>query len=637
MATIDPGLRAIAELERTSGHAAEAMFEARAFRRTETGARRIPVLIVWEGGIEPLEQAGVRVRSAQDGIVTADLPTTAISQLRSLRGGHFELARPMKRELDISLPEMKGTLVHAGPPAIRGTGVIIGIVDSGIDYQHGGFRTPEGQTRIRAIWDQNLNARPNETPPAGFTYGVEYKMARINQALAMQNPLTKVRHQDDDIGHGTHVAGIAAGDGSDAGNGRPPSTFVGVAPEAEIILVSNKVTTAALGDSVTTLEGVRYIFDTAAALARPCVVNMSQGDNIGPHDGTSPLEIGLDRLLNAPGRAFVKSAGNEGASNRHASGRLAQGASEQMAFDIDVDDPTPETIDIWYGAADRFTFRIQPPGGSPSIAVTAGQEPDPIVLPNGNHVIVTSTVDHPLNRQNRINVTLSPGGTSSIASGRWNIVLTGATVAPNGGTYHAWIERGHPSVTAEFVSANRGRGCTISIPGTGHRIITAGSYATNGTSAGNLSSFSSRGPTRDGRQAPTLCAPGQVITSARARTEGSGSGPYLGMQGTSMAAPHVAGVVALMLSVNPALTQEEIKDRLQRTARSDAFTGPSVNDDNWGRGKLDAQAAVRVATLDSESPTLPEESALRPTRRVPTRQRRTRRGKPRSRKRPADA
>jgi subtilisin family serine protease len=322
---VDPALRALVHIESIGGQVLASMESAGSASRTTAGERSVAVLLEWDGEIDRLERFGARIRSAGGGIVTADLPLSKVKQLSRLKAKYVELARPLRRELDVSLPEIRASLVHAATPANRGAGVIVGIIDSGIDFRHGAFKDVNDQTRIRSIWDQTLTPQANESSPSGFNYGVEYSMAKINQALAAANPATVVRHSDDEVGHGTHVAGIAAGDGSDPGLGKPAFTFVGVAPEAEIIFVANRSDTQEFGNSVTTLEAVRYIFARAGQLNRPCVINLSQGDNIGPHDGTSLLERGIDAELGAPGRAFVKSAGNEGASSRHAEGRVTDG------------------------------------------------------------------------------------------------------------------------------------------------------------------------------------------------------------------------------------------------------------------------------------------------------------------------
>jgi subtilisin family serine protease len=500
-----------------------------------------------------------------------------------------EGSRPMLRELDLAVVDSRANLVHTGPPGHRGTGVIVGIVDSGIDWTHDCFRRADGTTRILSIWDQFLTPQAGESNPPGFSYGVEYTRAQIDAALAGTG---NVRHTDGDtqVGHGTHVAGIAAGDGSAAGGpGNPPAgTFVGVAPEADIIVVANQGGNPGLGDSARTLDAINYIFQRAAAVNRPVVVNQSQGDNLGPHDGTSLLERGIDNLLGGAGRAMVKSAGNAAADRIHAEGTVTAGAPQIVQFTVGAGDTTPETIDIWYEGADRFAFRITEPGGPTSATVNPGNSTT-LNLGNGNSVFVDSRTADPNNGDNRIFLTISRGSAATLEAGTWSFTLTGTTVV--NGRFDAWIQRGNR--IASFNAPHENPARTISTPGTANEVITAASYITRGAGVGGISAFSSRGPTRDGRPAPDVAAPGQLVISARASTLGGDT--YHSLQGTSMASPHVAGAVALMLQANPNLTQQQIKDCLRNNARSDAFTGATPNN-TWGGGKLDVRAAFDCAS-----------------------------------------
>jgi subtilisin family serine protease len=538
---------------------------------------------------EQLEAAGLVVTTRAGDVVAGDIALSQVERLDALEGVVLiESARAMIAELDLSVPEIGAATVHTGPPGLRGAGVIVGIIDSGIDWRHETFRDPLNQTRILRIWDQNLIPQVGESSPAPFGYGVEYDSARINVALSAPNPLSVVRHMDDNIGHGTHVAGIAAGDGSPAGNGRPPSTFVGVAPEADIVLVSNRVTTEAMGDSASTLDAVRYIFDVAQTLGRPCVINLSQGDNLGPHDGTSLLERGIDNLLGPAGRSMVKSAGNAANAGVHASGTIAPGGSASVSLLVPANDTSSDTIDFWYGASDRISVRIASPGGVASAVVAAGTTTT-LTLANGNRVFVDSVLNHPNNGDNRIYLQLQRGTAATVEQGTWTVTLSGVTITL--GTWNGWVERGDrvPQLLPPF----RNEAITISVPGTSREVITAGSYITRGPGLGNLSTFSSRGPTRDGRPAPTLSAPGQVITSALVGA--SGTNQWTTMSGTSMAAPHLTGVVALMLQAAPTMTQTQIINCLTGTARTDSFTGATPNTD-WGAGKVDAVRAVACAS-----------------------------------------
>lgn len=201
-------------------------------------------------------------------------------------------------------------------------------------------------------------------------------------------------------------------------------------------------------------------------------------------------------------------------------------------------------------------------------------------------------VNHPNNGDNRIYVQLLPGSVPAVQQGTWTVTLTGMTVADGG--WHAWIERG--TTVPQFIDTHRNEQVTISVPGTSSKVITAASYITKGAGVGNLSTFSSHGPTRDGRAAPTIAAPGQQVLSANSGA-GTTTTQYIGMSGTSMAAPHVAGAVALMLQASPTLTQQQIIGRLTNNGRSDAFTG-SVPNADWGAGKLDVKATVRSVVND---------------------------------------
>lgn len=539
-----------------------------------------------------LTKAGLNISTRSGDIITGDV---AISKLETLDRLDevilIEGARPLIPELNVSLPEARVNAVHVGPPGLRGAGVIVGIIDSGIDWRHQAFRNALGATRVLRIWDQSLNPNPGESSPAPFGYGVEYDAVHINAAINSPNPLLVVRHMDDSLGHGTHVAGIAAGDGSAAGNGAPAFTFVGVAPEADIVVVANRVTTDALGDSASTLDAVQYIVNLAQGLGRPCVINLSQGDNIGPHDGTSLLERGIDNLLGGPGRLMVKSAGNAAGGNIHASGNILLGHSVRLPMLFPINNSTPDTVDIWYSGADRFSVRITPPGGSASAVVNAGSSTT-LNFPGGNQVFVDSVIGHPNNGDNRIYLQFSPGAAATIAPGNWTIRLGGTTVVV--GKWHAWIERGNN--IPQFTGPLGDDAVTISVPGTAREVITAASYITKGAGVGNLATTSSRGPTRDGRAAPTLAAPGQSIMSAAVGA--SGTNQYKSMGGTSMAAPHITGVIALMLQADPQLTQAIAIQCLTGTARRDVFTGTTPNSD-WGAGKMDAQRAVKCV---SQSP-----------------------------------
>ena len=414
---------------------------------------------------------------------------------------------------------------------------------------------------------------------------MEYTNAQINAALATATPFNAVRHRDPGL-HGTHVTGIAAGDGSAPGQGRPGGTFVGVAPEADIIVVANASNGAeGLGTSANTLDAVNYMYQRAGTLSRPCVINMSLGDNLGPHDGTSLLERGLDNLLGGPGRAFVKSAGNAGNAACHAQGTIATGATQDVRFNQPAGDNGANQIDVWYRGTDAFRVSVIDPAGNSVGPVNVGTATT-FTLPGGNTVRIDHRNNDAFNGDRRVFMTFAPGSMGNMRAGNWTIRLT-SIASPGGGRFDAWIQRGN--VVPGFLAPHENAARTISTPGTAREVITAANYVTRGAGVGSLSSSSSRGPTRDGRAAPTVAAPGEMIMSASA--ESAGGDPYRSMGGTSMAAPHVTGTIALMLQKNSTRTQADIKACLESTARNDAQTGPVPNT-AWGAGKLDSNAAV---------------------------------------------
>ncbi len=497
-------------------------------------------------------------------------------------------------KLDMSLPAIGADRVHAHAPPILGEDVIIGAIDTGIDYMHLDFRYDadgdgtEESSRITSILDQTV----------GF-FGTTYSNGDIEGDLALGlGPSEGIVRQRDSDGHGTHVMGIAAGDGLSSSSG-----FVGVAPGAQIIMVKTTFYTMDI------LSGVEYIFDEAEARGLPAVVNLSLGGHDGPHDGTSLFEQGLDELLQEPGRAIVVSAGNEGDQSLHVSHTLH---GDSFTFLLD---PSSDSIDLslWYPGESAFTITVTPPGGS-SLVVPAR------MTGNASTTSGVVTVDNalagtnPQNGDNEALISLSSLTTYTA----WSITVSDAG---GGGRFDGWII----SNSGTIIGGDSNE--TIDEPGNAERVITVGAFNTKAIwpslsgeqdfsdsyPIGDLAVFSSHGPTRDGRQKPELTAPGAWICSTLSVDSSSASylthsdGVHTMNLGTSMAAPHVSGVIALMLAVDPQLTAAQIKEALIATAVRDQFTGSAPNP-RWGWGKVDAEAAV--AAVETHQPPEQEE---RPT------------------------
>jgi subtilisin family serine protease len=599
---IDPLLTLLAESVADTGGVPDELTESGFFGveehagdvEAEEGGEAAPVevqvLVQSTADREVLEEAGLRVRSHIGDVFTGTVALERLAELAAVDDvERIESAREMVFELDLAIADTGVDAVHTGPPGRRGAGVIVGIVDSGVDYTHPCFRNADGSSRILFIWDQTLTAQRGETAPAGFGYGVEYSNAEVNTALNQANPFSRVRHRDGG-GHGSHVAGIAAGNGRASSPTQPAFRFVGVAPEADLIVVRvGGGGTEGFGTSPNALDAVNYCYQRAQASGnRPCVVNMSLGDNLGPHDGTSLLERGIDNLLGPVRRAFVKSAGNVGSARHHAGGTVAGGATVNVGFAEPAGNTTPDLLDFWYGGGNTFRAQVIDSAGNATALVNVGNVAQ-TTLAGGNVVRIDHRNNDTFNGDKRIFITITRGTATQIRPGNWSVRLRSLS-SGGGGRFDGWIQRHNtfnqrPTFNPPFESNDR----TISTPGTCTEVITAANYITRGPGVGGLAASSSRGPTRDGRAAPTIAAPGTNVFSARA--EPGTASPYVDNSGTSMSAPHIAGVIALMFQKNPALTQAQIRNCLTSNARVDAFTGPVPNT-GWGAGKVDAQAAV---------------------------------------------
>ncbi len=524
---------------------------------------------------------GLPVTTSTGTIVTVSATLPEILSLLENEGIlYIETSRRVAPHLDVSVPWVYTEAASGGSSRLTGEGVIVGAVDTGIDYMHLDFRydeTGDGveeSSRIVGLFDQTSGL-----------LGVKYTQEDIEADLASgHGGNTGIVRQKDTDGHGTHVMSIIAGDGSSSTDG-----FVGMAPDAWIAVVKTTFYTSDI------LSGVRYIFDLAEEMGLPAVVNLSLGGHDGPHDGTSLFEQGITELSDDPGRVVVISAGNEGDLSIHASATL-QG--DDSSFGINATGWETDLV-LWYPGSSRFTVSVKPPSG-PEIVAAWRTQTGAVLTPFGSvRIDNASSGANPNNGDHEVSIRLS----GLLGTGTWQVTVT--DVGSLGGTYHAWVVRGSSTLAGGDSSY------TIDEPGNATGVITVGSFNTKATWAslageqdylaqfplGALSSFSSQGPTRDGRTKPEVSAPGAWIGAALSRDapwQGqwvTSDGVHTMLLGTSMASPHVAGAVALMLSVNPTLDVDQVRTLLTETATRDAFTG-AVPNIRWGWGKLDVDGAL---------------------------------------------
>jgi subtilisin family serine protease len=523
-----------------------------------------------------VESRGGRLISTGDKVLVAELPPESLSQLDSCPGiQRAEASRQFQTRLDQARGVATGldTALTAHP--LNGSGVVVGIVDTGVDYSHEDFRNDDGSTRLELF---AFASRPNGAPTSTIR---EFNSAAINAALGGGAAIP----QGDPIGHGTHCASIAAGNGR-ALNGQ----FHGVAPKAALVAVRSE---PLLDDHI--IWGIRRAF--AVAGNRPAVVTLSLGGHLGPHDGTSAVENVIARE-SGPGRIVVVAAGNEGGDNIHFRGELTAG--QDLVIPVTVTDSNLVFADVWVPRGDDVDVSIETPGGT-SHAPTGATVTTPSGLFEGHWQ------EDPVNRDQNLTLFIAQGHPGDV----WHIRLHAVSVLQ--GDVHAWGGTANSSTSANLFPAGTGDGFSLGMPATEERCIAVASFVSrahfqasgggvigNGLVPGQLSSFSSRGPSRYGMLKPDVAAPGQFITAALASSSDFAaqlaprvhtSGKYITIQGTSMATPFIAGIIALLLEREPKLTPEEVQQRLRVTARRDAQTG-RVWHPGFGFGKIDVEALL---------------------------------------------
>ncbi len=613
-------------------------------RNLESEDPVVGLLIKSQGNRKELEAVGAKVGGEVGDIFSVRIP---ISRLKDLAGisnvSSIQASMMHHTDLDASIPECRADDVHQGnystsPPTYSGytgKGVLVGALDTGIDWNHEDFiNDGDGSSRIFYIWDQTITATGDEKPPANFDYGVEYTKAQIDDEL--NGTTTGAIHTKDDIGHGTHVMGIIAGDGSATGGSLPSHTYVGMAPQADILMVRGANAESGDGGFSDTeeLDAICYAAAKADALGKALSFNMSLGGQWGPHDGSALTEQAIDRIVGT-GKVITISAGNEGtnatyAEYIHSEGTVSTGTEATVEINIPSYSSYPGAendviiVILWYQGNDNNRVTVTSPDGYSWYADTGSDR-------SGN---ATSTADGAIYIDNASEGVDPNNGDRECyiqiwdyysyyppEDGTWEITVRGNTISESG-HFDCWIPYSFLGYDdyAYFAPSSGSNEEIVGSPGVADKAITVAAYSTktswiayNGSnqsyssaSLNDLAFFSCTGPTRDdpgyvtGRQKPEIAGSGfGVISSLSADASDYMTSPYRNqdyvhvlMQGTSMSAPHVAGCVALILQKNPTLTSDEVKQILQNSARSDSYTG-SVPNYAWGYGKMDAYAAVQ--------------------------------------------
>ena len=655
--------------------------------------------------------AQARLRAQAGPVAVVSLPVALLDALASAPGVRLVQAdRRLTPHNDLSVPAINAPAVHS--QGLRGRGVIVGIIDSGLDWTHPDFLDPQGQTRVRALLDLSdpgdldgdggldgpvfggtlytpdqinpaladnglaldgpgapipdldprgveltvdvpvsttirslaVTVRVRHTwrqevrldlvapdglvwPLLGETRGEgEEVYATVDLPLLVGQPaagtwtlravdrgprgrgevegwtlhLNQIVRATDRLGHGTHIAGTAAGGGRAAQQTEGAPSLAGVAPEADLVVVkAARHDTGFLASDI--VAALAFVDQFAAQAGQPWVANLSMGDHSGPHDGAAPLEQAIDALTlgGQRGRAVVVAAGNDGQRDNHAAARLEPAV--QTGFDFSLPPQGGLFLAyVWFGADDQIRVGVRGPSGEAGPSALPTDEALCWEVEQGGRAWLAFQDHRDLNGSREAVFLLS----APAASGRWSMTLAneGHTTA----RVDAWAALNE---TAWLTGVERAR--RVTTPGTARGAITVGAFVTRSAWSGRdgvdyaiddpvgaLASFSSDGPTRDGRLKPEIAAPGAVIVSSRsawlpaAPSTLTVNDYYIVQQGTSMAAPHVAGAAALLLQADPNLTFEELRGLLMAGAGQDSLTG-AVPNPRWGAGRLDVARALK--------------------------------------------
>lgn len=632
----------------------------------EEATKTWELIVKYHGSLEALEALQVQVEYLIAGYALLKVPEQLVEIVAELEEIEY-VEKPKRFFYEVTNPTEDSCIrqISQGDFSLTGKGVLVAVLDSGIDYRLPVFRNADGTTRIRYLWDQTLvpaggqsgaagdgvgiggrsdgnvsgveeggieigdgsdgsagnvgeggaridgsagnvgeggaqidgsvgstgeGTAPVRRPPAGFRQGVEFTAEQINAALQAEDPQQQflLLPTVDTSGHGTAVAGIAAG--YSAGGGEREGLFGGAAsyrgaaPEAELLIVKLGLPVAnSFPRTTEIMRGVTWALNKAMELKMPLVINLSFGNSYGAHDGSSLLERFLDNAAEIGRTVVCVGSGNEGASDGHLSGRLgetgrtgtAQTTAGTSARTADVEIAVGEyesslSIQLWKNYSDIFRIRLRSPGG---------QEWDlPLSVENGKYtlrleqteVLVYVGEPTPYAAAQEIYLDLIPSGRRYVNSGVWTVRLEGIEIV--NGQYYFYL----PSAPARSAATGFYRSSpelTLTIPSTASKVITVGAYD---SAYDAYADFSGRGleladrtvgVVTGGITKPDLAAPGVAVLAPDVY------GGFVPVTGTSFATPIVTGSAALLMEWgivdgnDPFLYGEKVKAYLRKGAR----------------------------------------------------------------------
>ena len=430
------------------------------------------------------------------------------------------------------------SLVQVPPLSLTGRGVLVAVIDSGIDYKHQEFLNPDGSSRILYLWDQMAVG----TPPTGYTMGREFTQEDLNQSLSEDRDAVTA----DTSGHGTAVAAIAAGNS-------------GVAYESELIVVRlGQPRTESFPRTTELMQAVNYVIEKAVEIGRPVAINLSFGNTYGSHAGNSLVETYLDDMSNFWKSVLVIGTGNEGNAAGHTEVILPMGRDTEVPFLIQSYE-TSLNIQIWKSYVDNILLELISPEGQRVGYFQPVLGPQRFTL-GQTEILIYYGEPSPFSMYQEIFVDFIPKQ-NYLDSGQWRFRLIPERIAD--GRVNFWMPT-HTILNSGTRFLYPSPEHTLTIPSTALRAISVAAY----DSIRNVyADFSGRGNNINGIGKPDLAAPGVGIRTAAPGNQ------YVTVDGTSFAAPFVTGSSALLMQYgivdgnDPFLDGEKVKAYLRYGAQ----------------------------------------------------------------------
>lgn len=510
------------------------------------------VIVKYSGPESDLGGDGIQAVPLLGGYAVVTLPETEIDAYSDRQQVEF-IEKPKRlyfetlqaKEASCILP------VQAGANGLTGEGILVGVVDSGVDYFHPDFRNEDGSSRILRLWDQSLDGKP----PRGYVTGTEYTKEEIDKALALgETEGRRLVPSRDSSGHGTAVLGIAAGNGRASGG-----VNRGVSYKSDLLVVKmGNARENSFPRTTELMEGIDYLIRQTVKMRRPIAINISFGNNYGSHQGDSLLETYLSNAANVGRSVICVGSGNNGNDRIHTAGQLRQGQTETVEMSIGTYETTLN-LQLWKAYADEIEISIETPSGErlPTLSEKIGTQR---YRAGETDLLIYYGKPGPFQVTQEIYFDFIPVETY-LTSGIWKIHLHGRRIRE--GNYNLWLPGGNVlnPVTGFYrpIAAE-----TLTIPSTAAKVITVGAYDSR---LNAYADFSGRGGSNLSFPKPDLVAPGVNIT---APTPG---GAYTTVTGTSFSTPFVTGSAALLMEWgiiqrnDPFLWGEKVKAYLRRGAQ----------------------------------------------------------------------